>query len=1147
MMGKGKNQSATKPTALGTLLQASTYGMTIPSIIGMTRSPLLAIWANDLRQVGGSGKKGNKGKKGGPPTYVESIDFLLGHAPLRAVLQMWSNSTKYPMDFASQLFDPPYAWTFTVTDPNFYAVIAVTAMIPYNLVSPVEYGGSPISTSGWFEAPMWNVLEAGANPSDPNACNLWPLSYGWEPGYGATVYIEGLRAASIGSIAYNGIKVYYAKINSTLGMTPLAKLRLSFESELGSGSEYASHPTEQIIYPWYAGAGSPNIDLGSSGSLPSLKAEMLGKWSLHPSGDGDFVDMIEEIVSSGYGQCALGSGHGASPIQRGANCFDYPGVVQKKYVSVNYYGTQTIAYDMANTAGNILLAFVYTPRGDITGVTDSINGAWTLTEHIEPCLDIPAYGTGAVAVYRFVGCAAGMALVDFTFTGGGSPLPMSFVMMLEITGVDTFDTSSSATGLRPTVSVTTTNDPGSVALLYAFTARYAEYAESNLGQLPQWPVIMKTGANWAAWYAANFAQQRRVTMPGTYSMQWRVASLHSDAPLIVVAFKATNPPTYAKALPPILDVTTKELTRRQCWAGGLWGSLALDSQQAARDWIENLCVAANCAAVWSGFKLKLIPRSEVSAAGNGAVYISPTAAGPVANLTTENGDFVAEAGVSPINVVRTARTDIKTVLQMQHINRTSNYAQITTGDPDAAGIALYGVRKADPITNNAIQDVTVARAILRIMTRRYNYISNVAYKFKLNARWQLLEPMDLVTVTDPLADINLVPVRLTKVEETDTHELDCEAEPFSYGIHAPQNITVTQPVAYAPNTEISAGDVNAPVIFEPVARLSNNVNQIWFVVSSPDANYGGCQVYVSTDGGTSYNLLGSCTGNGTTGLLNGSWAAHADPDTTNDLAVDLTESLGTLADYAVADEDNFTYPCYVEDGVTAIPYELMTYGLRTLTSAYNYTLLATGGGTNHLRRAVFGAPGAAGVLHASGKRFAFLTGEGILKVNMDPDWIGKTLKFKFLSMNTFGGGVQSLSDVSPYTYVPVGTGNTGNLNWQSYVQTPGSALTNPSSTQISMAAVSVAFPANTAAYQARNFAIGAPGSPTMYYVFVADPGATGDAAGSPKTSYCEASTAKIGVAGYVFIGAIQALPAGGGVNVIPGGFPLPAGFLINGS
>ena len=45
----GKNQAAQRPTALGSMLQASTYGLTIQLPYGRCQSPLYAIWAAHLR------------------------------------------------------------------------------------------------------------------------------------------------------------------------------------------------------------------------------------------------------------------------------------------------------------------------------------------------------------------------------------------------------------------------------------------------------------------------------------------------------------------------------------------------------------------------------------------------------------------------------------------------------------------------------------------------------------------------------------------------------------------------------------------------------------------------------------------------------------------------------------------------------------------------------------------------------------------------------------------------------------------------------------------------------------------------------------------------------------------------------------------
>jgi hypothetical protein len=54
----GKGMSVHKPTVLGTLMQAASYGLTIPTIYGTTQSALLAIWAAHVRKGRCRGKKG---------------------------------------------------------------------------------------------------------------------------------------------------------------------------------------------------------------------------------------------------------------------------------------------------------------------------------------------------------------------------------------------------------------------------------------------------------------------------------------------------------------------------------------------------------------------------------------------------------------------------------------------------------------------------------------------------------------------------------------------------------------------------------------------------------------------------------------------------------------------------------------------------------------------------------------------------------------------------------------------------------------------------------------------------------------------------------------------------------------------------------
>jgi hypothetical protein len=1264
-MFSGKNQASQAPTAFGSMLQAATYGLVIPSIYGRTQSPLYAIWAQNLRQ-GGSTKKFKQMKKG-VTAYCENIDFLLGKNPILGPLQMWNNGALLPLNYVT--YSTPItagsSGVIAIPDSHFYSVIGVTLTVDYSETFN-DYGApGPSTLTGSMEVPLWNQYFAGPDPTGSSDPRNFPYRFRWQPGDGAVIHLDDLP---YGSLPSGTLKIYYAQLSSVINhQTPASKLRLSFESILGSGDEYDGFGAEQILYPWYAGLGSQNIDLGAMGTIPAIKVESQGKWGFGPNGDCDFVDIIEDVIKSGIAQASIGGAINFGATEHGTGSYDLPGTIQKKLAtSNNASGLPPMLYDMPNTQGNILVVsatgqgalsiassngetwtpvFGGTPGyqvwwatavggvntvtvngagqpsevcimevggvgiadvaldsyttvfpGDVTNASASITknflGAfgpyycpanWNDFQMIQP-LPSDAVVQGIypviVAAHHFEGCDMQLAYGANVhpegcnngpqFLGGGlfpAPGHVSFGLtefygdnrgtdlsviagegvcavlygslsssfppdLLTVTAVGyaVYYTSAHipttpppipppftvpvgqgvAWALPGTVNTSCNYDSGSfdyqwaTATAAAWTPALVVTADTPLitatagggfsvdtsgttarkGSVlstvaPDWPSYLlaipfypgdsPASAQVAKWKAltpenmyaqalATFqAHGRIVRNPGSYSFN----SPGSDpTALAMLSIKYNDAPQFARPSGDFLDAASVELTRAQCRAGGLVGSLAMISQQPASQWVSDLCDAADCAPVFSGHRLKLIPRSEVSAVGNGAVYLAPTASGPVADLDADNGDFVCGPGESPIKAVRKSRTDIDTVLQMQHLSRAANYQQVVTAEPDAAGIALYGVRKKDPITNNAVQDPAIARSILSIMVRRRGYVEPLTYSFTLNQRWAFLDPMDLVTITDRAQGIVKVPVRLTSWSENENLEIPCEAEPFIYGIHAPQALPVTALIPYSGGGAIneSAGDVNPPIIMEPVSHLySGTQKQLWLVISSPALNYGGAQVYVSTDGGASYNPLGDpVIGSAITGVLTADWPSASDPDTTNDLALDLTESNGVLESYAVSDEDNFVYPCYVAgqqlivkmngsviallantkikmNGTTIAAsgdfgYELMTYANAVLTGAHLYTLKATGAG-NKLRRAVFNAPDNAGlgIDHPAASRFAFLSpaGTGIMKVdNMNPVWVGQTLYFKILSFNEFGSALQGLSDVPAYAYAPTGVPST---------------------------------------------------------------------------------------------------------------------------
>jgi hypothetical protein len=213
------------------------------------------------------------------------------------------------------------------------------------------------------------------------------------------------------------------------------------------------------------------------------------------------------------------------------------------------------------------------------------------------------------------------------------------------------------------------------------------------------------------------------------------------------------------------------------------------------------------------------------------------------------------------------------------------------------------------------------------------------------------------------------------------------------------------------NPLVDPGNTSSPIIFEPPALLSDGRREIWLIASGA-ANWGGCQIWVSIKGDT-YAMAGTLYRGARQGVLSASLPSHADPDTADTLAVDLTESQGQLLSGTQDDADNFVTLCYC-DG------ELVSYETATLTASYKYNL-------SYLRRGVYGT--AIGS-HSSGANFARFgpSDPSLFRYRYPSNFIGHTIQMKLPSFNIFGQALQSLAGLTPSTYVLTGAGAVGAFN-----------------------------------------------------------------------------------------------------------------------
>ena len=455
-----------------------------------------------------------------------------------------------------------------------------------------------------------------------------------------------------------------------------------------------------------------------------------------------------------------------------------------------------------------------------------------------------------------------------------------------------------------------------------------------------------------------------------------------------------------------------------CVANGLFLSPVLDSQEAASELLQELLDVTNSNAAWYDGKLNIIPYGDTTAVGNGVTFTPQT--DPVYDLSDD--DFVGEPGEDPVQISRVDLADTFNAVKIEWLDRSNQYNTSIIEEKNETSINLHGLREDNVRTYHSITTQAVAAMAANAILKRNIYIV-ASYKWKTDWRYSLLTPMDLVTLTVPAMGLNATPVRITRIVEHSDGTLEFEAEEFPWGTATATEYPKEPGAPYIPQSKADPGFVNAPIVFESTSRQANYQGfELNIAVSGASANWGGANVWASVDG-TSYQQIGQIKNGASMGVLSAALAAGSDPDTSNTLAVDLTESLGQLISATNAEADANQTLCWV-DG------ELIAFGTATLTAASKYNL-------TYLRRGIFGTANAA---HSSGAAFARLDG-AIFTFELDPGLVGKTLHLKFTSFNAYGRQEQSLASVTDYTHViagsgpglitPTGTVGAGGVTWAS--------------------------------------------------------------------------------------------------------------------
>lgn len=400
--------------------------------------------------------------------------------------------------------------------------------------------------------------------------------------------------------------------------------------------------------------------------------------------------------------------------------------------------------------------------------------------------------------------------------------------------------------------------------------------------------------------------------------------------------------------------------------------------------------------------------------GKGVIvtYTYVTTSGYTPNLTPvcalTDLDFVAESGKDPVQVERADVFSLPTIQRLECSSRGNQYAGTPVEARDQSAIELYGARVGAVIQAHEIcDDLRMGPLVAQTILQRELYV-RAKFQFKLSWELCLLDPMDVVTLTDVNLGLSNTPVRIVSIEEDDQGLLAITAEELVSGVSTAAFYPGASAGAVTPNWAIPAVAINAPLIYEPPTQASGGVAQVWVGASgatsgATNTQWGGANVYVSIDNVT-FSQVAVVSAPLRQGVLTAALAMASSWDPLHTLAVDLSESGGALAG---------TSQAAAQQGATLslVDGELLAYQTATLTatSAYNLTGLA---------RSLGGTTAAA---HASGASFARID-EAVVRYDLPSNLLGRTLYFKFQSFNAFGGGVQDLSTCAVYTFVPSGAG-----------------------------------------------------------------------------------------------------------------------------
>lgn len=530
-------------------------------------------------------------------------------------------------------------------------------------------------------------------------------------------------------------------------------------------------------------------------------------------------------------------------------------------------------------------------------------------------------------------------------------------------------------------------------------------------------------ANTAYLFSSKYALGTSPNLPShNFEVAWPLCGSipgYSDANFADIIFDYCTNARYGIGLPSsAIDATSLALGATSgsgywtyCTAQGLLASPYLSSQEQGTNTLQRWAQLSNTWIFFSGGQMKFVPLGDSSITANGVTYTPNNAA--VAALTL--ADFVIKkSGDPPVRVTRSDPFDGYNRVQLDCLERANSYNNATVQWQDQTSIDQFGELQSQTINANEICVPAIGSIVAALVGQRLVWIRN-KYSFTLDYTHILLEVGDIISLYEPVLGLLAVTVRITDIQENEEQLLDITAEEFNIGVGTPNSGNIAQAALATPivNTLVDPGNINTPMITAPPSLTSASQPQLWFGLSG-GADWGGARIYVSFNGGDSYNYLGTVSVGLAQGTLLSDLSAHADPDTADTLAVDLVESNTTLSSAATHDDaDHNRTLCFIPATLGLSGDEFLSFGECAIGATANRFNL------KYLRRGQYGT---GSPIHYAGTQFYRVDNQFTFTYSIPPGYTGIPLLFKFLSFNVFNNALQTLDQVDTWAFTPTASG-----------------------------------------------------------------------------------------------------------------------------